>query len=123
MNRKSVTDLGLVLGLQYTTVRDLPNDHFLDQMITLWLDKSDNVQSKGEPSWRSLVRGLRHKQVRQNGIANSIAEDHCITGVQSPGMLRALPLCIYNCHRRSQSAQPIVHAPFYVHLGVGRMCG
>ena len=94
MGRKSVTNLGLVLGLQFTTVRDLPDDYFLDQVITLWLDKSDNVESRGEPSWRSLVWGLRHKQVRQNGIANSIAEEHCTTGVQSPGMLRVLPLCI-----------------------------
>ena len=88
-------------------MRDLPNDHFLDQVITLWLDKSDNVESRGEPSWRSLVRGLRHNQVRQNGIANSIAKDHYITDVQSPGMF---PYCIaYTIHLRVLNL--IVHVP------------
>ena len=87
LGRTTVTDLGLVLGVLFPTMRDLPNDDFLNRVITLWLDKADSVMSKGEPSWRSLVQGLRDKQVRQNGIANSIAKDHFITDVQSQGML------------------------------------
>ena len=87
LGRPTVTDLGLVLGVLFPTMRDLPDDDFLNRVITLWLDKADNVKSRGEPSWRSLVHGLRHKQLRQNGIANSIAKDHCIMDVQSQGML------------------------------------
>ena len=82
LGREKLTNLGLVLGLQFATMRDLPTD-FLNHMITLWLDKADDVLSKGEPSWRSLIQGLRSQQVRQNGIANNIAKDHCI---QSEGM-------------------------------------
>ena len=76
LGRGNVINLGLVLGLQFATLRDLPTD-FLNHMITLWLNKADDVLSKGEPSWRSLIQGLRNKQVRQNGIANTIATDHC----------------------------------------------
>ena len=92
LGRPTVTNVGLVLGLSFTTIRDLPNDHhFLNQVITLWLDKADNVGSKGEPSWRSLVLGLKHDTVRQNGISNNIAIHHCTTDVQlSQGML---PYC------------------------------
>lgn len=82
LGRPNLTNLGLVLGLRFATLRDLPTD-FLNHMITLWLDKADDVLSKGEPSWRSLIQGLRSNQVRQNGVANNIARDHC---VQSGGM-------------------------------------
>lgn len=82
LGRENVINLGLVLGLRFATLRDLPTD-FLNHMITLWLDKADDVLSKGEPSWRSLIQGLRSNQVRQNGIANTIARDHC---TQTGGM-------------------------------------
>ena len=90
LGRATVTDLGLVLGILFPTMRGLPDDDFLNRVITLWLDKADNVGSMGEPSWRALVKGLRHKQLHQNGIANRIAKDHCITDVQSQGRL---PYC------------------------------
>ena len=67
---------------------------FLSQVITLWLNKADDVERKGEPSWMSLVRGLRNKQVRQNGIANTIAKDNSITDVQSQGMLSYVCVCV-----------------------------
>ena len=99
LDRATVTNLGLVLGVLFPTMRDLPNDVFLNRVITLWLDKVDSVMSKGEPSWRSLVQGLRDKQVRQNGIANSIAKDHCITlDVQSQGMLPYCSAYMYTEH-------------------------
>ena len=92
LGRENLTNLGLVLGLRFATLRDLPTD-FLNHMITLWLDKADDVLSKGEPSWRSLIQGLRSQQVRQNGIANIIAKDHCI---QSKGIYVLSYCCICN---------------------------
>ena len=85
LGREKVTNLGLVLGLRFATLRDLPTD-FLNHMITLWLDKADDVLSKEQPSWRSLIQGLRSQQVWQNGITNKIAIDHyegmcCLTVV------------------------------------------
>ena len=81
MGRAGVTNLGLVLGLQYTTINDLLGDAFLTDVVTQWFGKAENVLSKGTPSWRSLVKGLRDKLVQQNGIANKIAEEHCTQGM------------------------------------------
>ena len=80
-----------MLGLLFPTLRDLPQDGFLDQVMTLWLNEADDVLKKGKPSWRSLVRGLRNEVVRQNGIANKIAADH-----RTQGMF-ALYCSIYIC--------------------------
>ena len=81
LGRANVIELGQVLGLRYTTLRDLPHGGFLNEVMTLWLNKADNVLTKGKPSWKSLVRGLRNGLVRQNGIANEIAADHHMQGM------------------------------------------
>ena len=91
LGRTNVTELGQALGLRYTTLRDLPQSGFLDQVMTLWLDEAEDVLKKGKPSWRSLVQGLRDKLVRQNGIANKIAKEH-----RTQGMLTLLQ-CICTC--------------------------
>ena len=82
LNRNDVINLGLVLGLWFTTLVNLPNENLINHMLCLWLQEADSVGSKGKPSWKSIVLGLRDKQVRQNGIANTIAKDHCFTGLQ-----------------------------------------
>ena len=81
LGRDNVTKLGQALGLRYTTLRDLPHGEFLNEVMTLWLDEAEDVLKKGNPSWRSLVQGLRNKIVQQNGIANRIAADHRMQGM------------------------------------------
>ena len=81
LGRPDITDLGQALGLWYITLRDLPPNEFLDQVMTLWLNGVDDVSKKGTPSWKSLVKGLRDQTVRQNGIANKIAKDHRTHGM------------------------------------------
>lgn len=87
MGRTAVTNLGLVLGILYPTMRALPDNDFLNEAITLWLDKADDVTIRGEPSWRTLVKGLRDDQIRQTGVANNIAKEHCTTDGQSQSTL------------------------------------
>ena len=48
---------------------------FLDDVISAWLRKEDQVMDRGEPSWRVLISALKHRRVRQTGIASSIAKD------------------------------------------------
>lgn len=81
VDRASVTNLGLVLGLQYNTMKNLSSDTFLNDVVTRWLGRTENVLSKGTPSWRCLVKGLRDKLVKQNGIANEIAEEYRTQGM------------------------------------------
>lgn len=100
LGRQEVTTLGLVLGLYFNTMRNLQDD-FLKVVITSWLNKADNVEKKGVPSWRALVRGLRDKQVRQNGIAANIARDHhtrgmcCLTAVCSVYSSRPISFYVF----------------------------
>jgi len=47
---------------------------FLDDMVAAWLQKVDQVQKKGAPSWRRLVEALRDRTVGQNGIAKKIQD-------------------------------------------------
>ena len=76
MEKKHIYDLGLVLGLTQTKVKAMKDsDTFLDDVITAWLRKEDNVKEKGEPSWVVLSNALKHRRVSQTGIADDIAKD------------------------------------------------
>ena len=81
MDRAGVNNLELVLGLQYTTMKNLSGNAFLNDVVTQWLGKAEGMLSKRIPSWRSLVQWLREKLVQQNGIANKITEEHCMQGM------------------------------------------
>ena len=77
MDKSHIYNLGLVLGLRQTKVKTLKDsDTFLDDVITAWLRKEDQVAEKGEPSWTVLVNALKHRRVGQTGIAKTIANNH-----------------------------------------------
>ena len=68
--------LGIILGLSQHRLKDMRlSDTYLDDVITAWLRQEDRVNCAGKPSWRQLVKALRHHRVGQNGIACKIAED------------------------------------------------
>ena len=77
LDKSQLTNLGLVLGLSLHRVRGLMDSAtFLGDMILSWLSQADQVATKsGVPTWRSLVKALRHKLLGQNGIANQITTD------------------------------------------------
>ena len=77
MDKSHIYNLGLVLGLRQTKAKALMDSPtFLDDVITAWLRKEDQVAEKGEPSWTVLVNALQHCRVGQTGIANNIANNH-----------------------------------------------
>ena len=76
MPKTDVYNLGLVLGLsQHKVAANMDSKTFLDDVISAWLRKEDQVIKKGEPSWTVLVSALQHRRVGQTGIACSIAKD------------------------------------------------
>jgi len=76
LGKTDVYNLGLVLGLsQHKVVAKMDSKTFLDDVITAWLRKEDQVIKRGEPSWRVLVSALKHRRVGQTGIATKIAMD------------------------------------------------
>ena len=71
-----IYNLGLALGLDQLRLKGLKkSDTFLDDVIAGWLRKEDDVMEKGAPTWRTLIKALRHRRVSQNGIASKIATD------------------------------------------------
>ena len=76
MEKTNIYNLGLVLGLsQHKVKAKKDTDTFLDDVITAWLQKEDQVIKRGEPSWTVLVSALKHHRVGQTGIATKIAKD------------------------------------------------
>jgi len=76
MERTDVYNLGLVLGLsQHKVKTKKDSDTFLDDVITAWLRREDQVIKRGEPSWTVLVSALKHRRIGQTGIACNIAKD------------------------------------------------
>ena len=53
----------------------MDSEIFLSDVIAAWLRKEDYVEEKGEPGWNTLVNALKHSTVKQEGIANKIAQD------------------------------------------------
>ena len=77
MDKSHIYNLGLVLGLRQTKAKALMDSTtFLDDVITAWLRKEDQVTEKGEPSWTVLVNALKHRRVGQTGIAKTIVNNH-----------------------------------------------
>ena len=73
LDKTHIYNLGLVLGLTHHRVKGMKDSEtFLDDTIAAWLQKVDQVQKKGPPTWHRLVEALRHERVGQTGIASKI---------------------------------------------------
>jgi len=76
MEKTDVYNLGLVLGLsQHKLKANIDSKSFLDDVISAWLRKEDQVIKRGEPSWTVLVMALKDRRVGQTGIASNIAKE------------------------------------------------
>jgi len=74
LEKTDVYNLGLVLGLsRRKVVAKMESKTFLDDIITAWVQKEDQV--KAEPSWTVLVSALKHRRVGKTGTATTIAKD------------------------------------------------
>ena len=77
LDKTHVYNLGVVLGLSQQRVKEMKDSEtFLDDMITVWLQKVDQV---GVPTWQRLVKALRHRRVGQTGVASEIEKDKLLT--------------------------------------------
>ena len=68
--------LALVLGLSQSRVKGMMDSPtFLDDVITAWLRREDQVNRRGVPTWENLVKALRHPRLKLNEIADKIARE------------------------------------------------
>jgi len=70
-------ELGLILGLEYSTLETIKANNQTVQerkrtMVASWLQKKDN----SSPSWQALVTALRDPLVNRLDIAKQIEQNH-----------------------------------------------
>ena len=77
LDKTALYNLGIVLGLDYSRLKLMKDSSdFLNDMLAGWLHKMDQVQQKGVPTWRRLVKALRDPRVGQNGLASEVELCH-----------------------------------------------
>ena len=80
LQHDDIYNLGLTLGLYYPRLNKMKTSkRFRDDVIAAWLQKEDQVQKMGIPTWKNLVKALRHSRVKQTRVANKIADDRIAT--------------------------------------------
>ena len=68
--------LGLAFGLSQGKVKRMrESETFTDDVVAAWLRREDHVEKKGMPTWRTLMKALRHPRIRQDGLADDISKD------------------------------------------------
>ena len=78
LDKEQVRTLGLILGLHHITLSNKYEGsrvNYLDDVLTAWLSKQDDVEEKGVPSWATLATALENQQLRQVGIARKIRKE------------------------------------------------
>ena len=77
LDHTHIYHLGIVLGLGSQKVKALQQTpvSFLDDVVSAWIRQENAVAEHGLPTWRTLVRALRHKRLGQEGIAANISHD------------------------------------------------
>lgn len=76
-----IHNLGITLGLSYSRLKSMESSEtFRNDMIASWLKKEDQVTEKGKPTWKTLVKALKHPRVKQEGVAKKIIEKHLSPG-------------------------------------------
>ena len=82
LDKVQIYTLGLILGLHHGTLSNnegFSKVNYLDDVLTAWLRKQDDVEEKGVPSWATLATALENTQLRQVGIAYRIRKERLST--------------------------------------------
>ena len=75
-------ELGLLLGILQPTLAKIEKDHrddvvrCLQECLTCWLRRVDQVDENGRPSWDVLVSAL--KKMKENYVAENITQTSMI---------------------------------------------
>ena len=71
--KKLLVELGKKLGLHYSRLKGMMDSSlFLNEIISSWLRREDDVNEKCPPTWKNLVDALT--AIGQTGIASHIIE-------------------------------------------------
>ena len=71
-------NLGLYLGLLNPTIKAVKSrcrddsESCLRECLVRWLEKADEVEEKGGPTWYALIKALRSRSINQVAVADAI---------------------------------------------------
>ena len=71
-------NIGLALGLHKSTLDTIETNHRQDlsrcllECLTKWLNRADNVDSVGPPTWDTLANGLH--RMNEKAVAQKLTE-------------------------------------------------
>ena len=69
-------DLGLALGLHKPTLDTIETNHrssrYLTECLTKWLNRADDVDSVGPPTWDTLANGVH--RINEKAVAQKLTE-------------------------------------------------
>ena len=73
LGQTDIHNLGLVLGLSHPRLKYMSySNTFIYDMMAAWLQKEDQVMKRGVPTWKTLVKALRHPRGNLTGVADRI---------------------------------------------------
>ena len=77
LRQNDIPNLGLTLGLYHPHLKSMrDSETLIDDMIAAWLQKEDHVTKMGVPTWKTLVKALRHPRVNQTRLAEKIETEN-----------------------------------------------
>ena len=76
LTQTDIHNLGLTLGLYHRHLKSMRDSGtFRDDMIDAWLQKEDQVLKRGLPTWETLVKALKDREINQIEVAKEIETD------------------------------------------------
>ena len=75
VNNDIIQKLGIALGIVYGRLQNTKSPSFVNNMVALWLQRVDQVDKHGGPTWSTLEKAMRDKTVGMNGSANDVERE------------------------------------------------
>ena len=75
VDNDSLKKLGIALGIGPHRLQNTQSASFGNDMVGWWLQRVDQVDAKGGPTWATLENAMRHVTVGMTGQANDIKRD------------------------------------------------
>ena len=76
MNTDILQKLGIALGIARHRLQNTQSPSYADDMVALWLQRVDQVNGRGGPTWLTLEKAMRHKTVGMTGQADDVKREH-----------------------------------------------
>ena len=75
VNSDILQNLGIALGIAPHRLQNIQPQTLAGVLVSLWLQRVDQVDERGGPTWHTLEQAMRHKIVGMTGTANDVLKE------------------------------------------------